>query len=40
MFGPFFTIKDPGKGTGMRLSVVHGIVKKAGGGIEVHSMGW
>jgi PAS domain S-box-containing protein len=37
IFNPFFTTKEKGKGTGMGLSVVHGIVKKAGGYIHVYS---
>lgn len=37
IFEPFFTSKNIGEGTGMGLSVVHGIVHKLGGHIIVNS---
>ncbi len=37
IFDPYFTTKNKGVGTGLGLAVVHGIVKKAGGAIQVES---
>lgn len=38
IFDPYFTTKDVGKGSGMGLSVVHGIVKSNNGKIHVDSV--
>ena len=37
IFDPYFTTKEIGKGSGIGLSVVHGIVKSHGGAIRVES---
>lgn len=37
IFDPYFTTKEVGKGTGMGLAIIHGIMKECGGTITVDS---
>jgi len=37
IFDPYFTTKEIGKGTGMGLAIIHGIVKSRGGALSYHS---
>lgn len=37
VFEPFYTTKPVGKGTGMGMAILHGVIKEAGGDIKIES---